>query len=189
MEKPRRSGWAEVFVMAECRHINLTEEMKTARTRIRRGQSGQSLVEYALILVLVAIVAIVALFAVGLATQKGFGLVVGALGQKKDAAGAIVIDLAQCGVMPGMTGLRVEGTTSYDASQLTVSSTIPTVLDTSYNPIPLSSLLVTGGPGPFVWSAPFAMTADLGLCPPSIVIQSKDGAIAVSPLEVVVPLP
>jgi Flp pilus assembly pilin Flp len=187
-EKPWRTGWAEVFVMAAYRYINLTERMKTARTRIRRGKSGQSLVEYALILVLVAIVAIVALFAVGLATQKNFGIIVGALGQKKNA-GVITIEVAQCGVNHEIhfTGFWVTGSTDLAPSQLTVSADVPTVIGPGGSPVPLSSIPVTGGSGgPFQWNPQLAGigTEDSSLCPREIVIQSKDGAIAVSPIEI-----
>src|ERR1700694_590290 len=63
--------------------------------RLRKSQSGQGLVEYALILVLVALAVIVAAFLVGQATTRIFGVVLGATGGKADT-GATQIYAAEC---------------------------------------------------------------------------------------------
>jgi Flp pilus assembly pilin Flp len=59
---------------------------------------GQSLVEYALLLLLVAVVVIGIVYGVGLAAQCIFGQISGTLGTRRDAQGQaqIVIEVAQC---------------------------------------------------------------------------------------------
>ena len=61
--------------------------MTTSAAHHRRTQSGQSLVEYALLLALVATVAIVVLFGIGLSVQRVYGLIAGVLGAKHDSTG------------------------------------------------------------------------------------------------------
>jgi len=78
-----------------------------ARIQKRKTFNGQALVEYALILTLVAVVVIVAAFAIGLATQRLYGVVTAALGGSHNdttANGTIVIDQALCVVTPTATG-------------------------------------------------------------------------------------
>src|SRR4051812_34886298 len=74
--------------------------------KLQKGQEGQGLVEYALVLVLVAVVCIAIMFATGLSVQRVYGLIAGALGAKHNTENykgeGIVIDLAQCYVIsPG----------------------------------------------------------------------------------------
>jgi len=152
--------------------------MTTSAAHQRRTQSGQSLVEYALLLALVATVAIVVLFGIGLSVQRVYGLIAGVLGAKHDSAGGahtIVIDTALCVSVAatGKTGLWVTGSTSDPLSSLTGSTE-------------------HGGQGPvspdaagFVYNPQIASTADVSQCPKAVVIQSQSGAIAITPLTVV----
>ncbi len=142
-----------------------------------RTLRAQSLAEYALALGLVAIVVIVIAFGIGLADQRIFGLVAGALGAKHDTQGGhyITIDSAPCISVAAtqQTGLYVTGTYGgMDISDLTGSSQFG-----------LMGVEVNGTPGNFVYHPMISSTAaDLGLCPKSVVIQGKDGSLAEAPL-------
>ena len=154
-----------------------------APKRLPKRARGQSLVEYALIIVLVGIVAIVALFLVGLAAERIFGITVAALGTKVDnVRGHIVIDTAQCvkWISANTLGLQVWGTTDEDPANLTASTerVVGTSLTGELMPITLNGTT----PNTFMLNREFADTADWSLCPQAIVIQAKDGVMAGSQL-------
>ena len=158
--------------------------------RIGNGERGQGLAEYALILVLVAIVVIVAAASVGLAVQRLYGVVAGALGAKHDTVGHLVIEsAAQCWIMPpapptyptGFVGINLTGTTDIPFADLTYSTegSVGTTADGS-------PVLVQGNPvlPNFIVNAILAPSPDASKCPQSVVIQAKTGAIAISPVTV-----
>ncbi len=147
--------------------------MKLARARNR--ENGQGLVEYALILALVAIVVIVVAFVLGQA---------GALGAKYNTSGqhAIEITGAQCIAVQSthQTGLWVVGFTNEDLTALTGST--EQAVGTGLQNLP--SPLDPNGPNGFKFHPLLSQTtADLSLCPRSVVIQSTNGAIALSPVS------
>jgi hypothetical protein len=81
----------------------------------------------------------------------------------------------------GVTGIWVEGTTSEDLDNLTYSSNLSVGTgvggaEIKFEPNP--------GKGTFKINATLAEYPDTSLCPISVVIQAKDGAIAVSPVIV-----
>jgi len=151
----------------------------------RQYQTGQALVEYALILALVAVVVILAAFLLGLATQRVTGVVGGALGVKHDTTGThqIVIESAECMAQPSthLTGLVVYGTTDEDVTTLTGSTEQAVGTGLYGDPRPVTSN--EGVARTFLFNPLLSEAkADLTLCPKSIVIQAKDGSIAVSPV-------
>lgn len=145
------------------------------------AQRGQGLVEYVLILSMVAIVVIGAAFLIGLAVQRVYGIIGGALGAKHDEVAGVVItiDEASCYVVSaavapptGRTGLYVTGTTNVNLADLTGSTD-----------------RAVGGPlnsnaGGFKYQPLFASLPDEGLCPKSVVIQSKNGQLAFAPVQI-----
>jgi Flp pilus assembly pilin Flp len=150
------------------------------KKRLHKREHGQALVEYALILVLVAIVAIVVIGLTGLAVQRIFGVAAGALGAKHGTTGErrIVIDVAACYAQyhKNLTGLWVVGTTNIPLTELTGSteSAVGTV-----------KVDINGTNG-FRYNPNLSeTTADPSLCPKSVVIQAKDGSIAVSPVTLI----
>ena len=150
--------------------------------REHRGERGQGLAEYALTIALVALVVIVAAFAIGLAVQRVYGVVAGALGVKHDTHGThtLVIESANCfaSTSANQTGLWVTGTTDENFSDLTGST--EQAVGTGVNG---QSYPIEPNAGGFLWRPLLATNkADTSLCPTSVVIQAKDGAIAVSPL-------
>src|SRR5258706_16484837 len=156
--------------------------MKLARDRNR--ENGQGLVEYALILALVAVVVIVVAFVLGQAVQHLYGIVGGALGAKYNTSGqhAIEITGAQCIAVQSthQTGLWVVGFTNEDLTSLTGST--EQAVGTGLQNLP--SPLDPNGPNGFKFHPLLSQTAaDLSLCPRSVVIQSTNGAIALSPVS------
>lgn len=151
----------------------------------RRGERGQGLAEYGLILGLVALVVVVAAFAVGLAAQRVYGVIAGALGAKHDTHGAhtLVIENASCvaSTSAAQTGLWITGTTDENLADLTGSTeqAVGTGANGAAYPIEPNA-------GGFLWRPLLATNkADTNLCPTSVVIQAKDGSIALSPLTVI----
>src|SRR5690349_18357556 len=97
--------------------------------RHQHPEQGQGLVEYALIVVLVAILVVGAGYLIGLAAQRIYGIVAGALGASHKTTGARVIEIttAECIADPhqgdsGLTGLWVTGITTEDVMKLTGST-------------------------------------------------------------------
>jgi len=137
-------------------------------------RQGQSAAEYALIIALVAVVVIVVAFLVGLGAQRIYGLVAGALGTHYDTHGNHTIEItsAQCISVAGIkqTGLWVVGNTDEAIADLTGSTELG-----------LSPVSANGG-GFLYHPMIDANNADPTKCPVSVVIQGKDGAIAVAPL-------
>jgi Flp pilus assembly pilin Flp len=158
------------------------------KKRLYKRERGQSLVEYALILVLVAVVAIVALGLVGLAAQRIFGVTVGALGVRHNSTGIIefsqetppmcILRASDPDWPTGFTGILIYGTTSEDLADLTYSSNLSVNTGLGGDPI----VLQENGDGGFSVNHVLADHPDRSLCPSSVVIQSKNGAIAVAPV-------
>jgi hypothetical protein len=145
-------------------------------------------VEYAFVIVLIAIVSIVAAFLIGLAVQRIYGIVTGALGTKGVEirnGKYIEITTAQCMVWPAqnITGLWVVGISNEEVGNLTGSTelAVGTGIDGAASPVEIN------GTAPNFKFHPLlaANVADGKFCPTSIVIQSKSGAIAVSPVTTV----
>ena len=142
-----------------------------------RTQCGQSAAEYALIIGLTAFVVIVVAFLVGLGVQRVYGLVAGALGAHYDTHGNHMIEItsAQCISVAGInqTGLLVTGNTNEAIADLTGSTEL------GLSP-------VNANAGGFLYHPMIDSNhADASKCPVSVVIQGKDGAIAVAPLVIV----
>jgi|GEM_PF-612182 len=134
---------------------------------------GQSAAEYALIIGLAALVVIVVTLLVGLGVQRIYGLVAGALGAHYDTHGKHTIEItsAQCISVAkiGQTGLQVIGNTDEAIADLTGSTEL------GLSP-------VSADAGGFLYHPMIdADHADASKCPVSVVIQGKDGAIAVAP--------
>ncbi len=161
------------------------------RKRLRTREHGQSLVEYALIVVLVAVVAIVVIGLAGLAVQRVFGVAAGALGAKHNTTGVIDISPpgAQCVLGApnppdypnGFTGILIEGTTSENVQDLTYSSNLSVGTGAGGGTI----IIESNGSNGFSIHHVLVMSRDRAYCPSSVVIQGKNGAIAVSPVTVV----
>ncbi|MCC7450366.1 MAG: hypothetical protein IT324_23305 [Anaerolineae bacterium] len=145
-------------------------------------QRGQGLVEYALILALVAVVVVVILFFVGTGVQRTFGVIAAALGVQYNSVGqhSIEITTAQCiAVLPdGPTGLWVLGNTDENVANLTGSTEQAVGMDMDGAPSPVEE----NPPNGFKFYPTLSHTADLSACPKAVVIQAKDGTIAVSPV-------
>jgi Flp pilus assembly pilin Flp len=163
----------------------------------RRPQQGQGLIEYALILALVAVAAIVILGAVGVAVQRVIGLTAGALGAHKNSQVAQVINItaADCFVIDvgssymggafaanGYTGLFIKVDTNVPLDQLNMAGT------ESMLKMPLfedqSTIVPPPGISHYTFRIDLATYTDATRCPHSSVVQSLQGAIAVSPVEV-----
>jgi hypothetical protein len=136
------------------------------------SQSGQGLVEYALILVLVAVAAIVILGLVGWAAQGVMGLAVGGLrgpGSSASNSPSLAITSVRC-----QAGVKivVDLVTAYPASELTLRNDAP---DWYWDGIPTSNSHIVSGLAPNY------------SCPRSVVIQHrKSGNITASGVEQVV---
>ena len=143
---------------------------------------GQAHPEYALTIVLVAISVIVIGTLLGLGIQRIYGVVVGALGTKHNAAGVIDIVAAECIAQQAshLTGLVVYGTTNEHVADLTGSTNLAVGTGIGGNAAPVTSN--GGAPNSFLFNPLLAFNADLSVCPQSVVIQGKDGVIAVSPV-------
>lgn len=174
--------------------------------RLRKTQRGQGLVEYALILVLVALVVIVAAFLVGQATQRIFGIVLGATGGSTGTSGDLYIAEAYCYMSSSetVTSMYVLGYSSGGLGGLYASDDLQAtnVLDQGgsvwhfdqYDATNHSSFFGTppgfpaeGTPGAFVVD-PILATGDIQpqLCPTAITVQDGHGGIAAAPVIVVV---
>jgi Flp pilus assembly pilin Flp len=144
------------------------------------------LVEYALILALVAVAVTVAAFLLGQAAQRVYGIIAGALGATYSSVGqhAIEITTAECIAeqAANRTGLWVVGITNEDVSNLTGSTNLAVGTGIGGAPSPVHA----NGPNGFKFH-PLLLEhgADLSICPASVVIQAKDGAIAISPVTTV----
>lgn len=139
--------------------------------------TGQSAAEYALIIALAAFLVIVVAFLMGLGVQRVYGLVAGALGAHYDTHGNHTIEItsAQCISAAGInqTGLWVTGNTNEAVTDLTGSTEL------GLSP-------VSADAGGFLYHPMIDSNhADASKCPVSVVIQGKDGAIAVAPLVIV----
>jgi Flp pilus assembly pilin Flp len=162
------------------------------RRRLHRREYAQSLVEYALILALVALVAIVVIGLTGLAVQRVFGVAAGALGAKHDTKGVLKITTAECAVyhtgqgafVNGLTGINLLGETSEPLESLTYSSNLSVGEGGVGGQYGTAMTFEPNGTGGFKIQRVIADHPDSRLCPASIVIQSKSGAIAVSPVTI-----
>jgi len=143
----------------------------------RRAQEGQTAVEYAITIVLVSMVVIAVTLFVGFGISRIYGLVAGALGAHYDTHGKHTIEIisAQCisSTRVNQTGLWVIGNTDEAIADLTGSTELG-----------LSPVSANGG-GFLYHPMIDANNADATKCPVSVVIQGKDGAIAVAPLVIV----
>jgi pilus assembly protein Flp/PilA len=146
-------------------------------------ESGQGLVEYALILALVAVVVVAVASLLGPALQRVYGVITASLGSKYDTVAphhAIKIEKAQCIALQSanLTGLWVVGYTDQDVANLTGSTerAVGTGLDG------LASPVEDNGDGGFKFHPLLVYSADLSVCPKAVVIQALDGAIAVAPV-------
>ncbi len=152
----------------------------------KHSQRGQSAVEYAILIALVAIVVIAIVFGIGLAVERGFGIIVGALGAKRDATGQNVIEIttAQCigSQTQNLTGLWVVGNTNIDISTLTGSTNL--AIGTGLGGAPFQ--IQPNGANGFKFNPLLANGVDLTVCPKSVVIQAQDGTEAVSPVTTLV---
>ncbi len=151
-----------------------------------RKESGQGMVEYALILALVAVAAMTVLSLVGLSVQRSLAVVAGVMGADHDMNDRAILQIvtAQCIAVAssGLTGMWVTGVTDQDISTLTASSEqgINVGVDG------LSAGVVASGPNTFQYNPLLAYRADVGVCPRTIVVQSASGAVAIAPVDVVV---
>jgi Flp pilus assembly pilin Flp len=166
------------------------------RNKLRRGARGQGMVEYALILVLGAVAVIVATFAIGLAVQRLYGVVVGALGTKASVTNAshatITIAEAKCYLAPNHVnpdsskGVVAMWVTGYYSSGLSVSDlTASTNYSVGTGVNNMVALVKPNGANSFLWNPDLKFaTTDSKYCPIAVVIQSKDGVLAASPVMV-----
>lgn len=154
---------------------------------IRAKSSGQGLVEYALILALAALVVIGVGALMGMAVQRIYGIVIGALGTNAPAAGgSIEITEAICHVVEyqDRMGLVITGTNSSDLSGSLVGSTnysyknARAEINNSVTTVSQTSLTT------FEWR-PKIIEAGVSssLCPVSIVIQSGT-RVAAAPVTI-----
>jgi Flp pilus assembly pilin Flp len=141
--------------------------------------------EYALILALVAVVVIVAAFAIGLAVQRIYGVAAAALGVKRNSAGPQhtieITDPALCiaSESQNKTGLWIVGLTDMDVADLTGSTEVAVGTGMAGDLSPVEP----NGDGGFKFHPLLAYSVDLSVCPKTIVIQAKDGTIALAPVK------
>ncbi|MEP7290013.1 MAG: Flp family type IVb pilin [Chloroflexota bacterium] len=155
------------------------------KSKLRKRTKGQGLVEYALILALVAVVTIAGAWAMGQAIKRVFGVVGGALGKNNSVVGTFEIQSANCWVVtspaPAKTGLVVLGFTTKPVTTLIGSTNKYVGTDVNGDPAPVTS----NGGNTFIWQPYLSFTtANASLCPPSVVIQAKDGSTIFSPVTV-----
>jgi len=141
------------------------------------AQQGQAAVEYAITIVLVSMVVITIMLLAGFGISRIYGLVAGALGAHYDTHGKHTIEItsAECisSTRVNQTGLWVIGNTDEAIADLTGSTEL------GLSP-------VSADAGGFLYHPMIdADHADVSKCPVSVVIQGKDGAIAVAPLVIV----
>ncbi len=144
---------------------------------MKRRFSGQSLIEYAFAITLVSIVVIAAAFALGLITQRVYGIIKGALGGTGDGSlttHSITIDPggAQCIAVASAhhTGLWVTGSTDENLANVTgLTETGPSTVNANGSGFVFNPMVDSNN-------------ANVNECPASVVIQAKDGTIAVAPL-------
>jgi len=113
----------------------------------------------------------------GFGISRIYGLVAGALGAHYDTHGKHTIEItsAQCISVAkiGQTGLQVIGNTDESIADLTGSTEL------GLSP-------VSANAGGFIYHPMIdSHHADSSKCPVSVVIQGKDGAIAVAPLVII----
>jgi Flp pilus assembly pilin Flp len=145
-------------------------------------RKGQGLIEYALILVLVAVVVIFVTALMGQSAQRIMGLVAAMLGTKHGSENLEIL-YTECYVHTGAgarTGIWVRGKTSYPVTEL-IGSTEKnfggTIAPNDVGPGPT-------GPGTFKYQVTLDSTSgNAGVCPRGVVIQSKNGDIAVWPVQ------
>ncbi len=139
-----------------------------------RRQHGQSLVEYALIIVLLAVVAIGVLLILGTQLQRVYGLVSAVLGQSYNTTGqhTLTITSAKCVALTSahQTGLLISGNTDEPITDLMGS--------TELGGAPVSD----NGSGFLYHPMVDSTTADTSKCPRGVVIQARDGSIAFAPV-------
>ena len=154
---------------------------KRLRRKVR-GVRGQGLAEYGLILALVAIVVIVVLSLVGMAVNRGLGLVLGSLGgQKNDPSAASsetdAIDIAQasCYIVTASNETQIiislNTSPNIDVADLTISTPNGTLTEP-----------ITGSPTAYSQTTTIS-GIDPANCPLTVVVQSKR-ATAVKPVSV-----
>ena len=141
--------------------------------QISRTERGQAAVEYAITIVLVSMVVIAIMLFAGFGISRIYGLVAGALGAHYDTHGKHTIEItsAECisSTRVNQTGLWVIGNTDEAIADLTGSTEL------GLSP-------VSADAGGFLYHPMIdADHADASKCPVSVVIQGKDGAIAVAP--------
>jgi Flp pilus assembly pilin Flp len=164
-----------------------------------RTQSGQGLVEYALILAIVAIGAILILKLLGLAVERIFGITTASLGGKAQSAGAEIINItgADCYVISvgssyaggafaatGYTGYFLKVDTNVPFDQLYTAGTEQDPMMGIFSP--QTEIVAPPAISHITFSKDIAPFADGGLCPRTSVVQSLRGAIAVGPVNVMV---
>jgi len=163
----------------------------------QRKQQGQSLVEYALILVIVAVASIVAIGLIGPAINRGLGVTVGGLKGKMNAAAAPGVGASNViyissvpanspydsGGAVGQAVCTNNGTSRFVKLNIVTSSDIGQndfifTLDSKILPASL-----TGGP---TWAAVVTLSSnasDKSVCPQSVVVTARK-AIAIAPVVV-----
>jgi Flp pilus assembly pilin Flp len=137
----------------------------------RKSQKGQGLTEYAIIIALVAIVCVIILGLVGLAVNRNYGLVAGALGAKKEIRSAqyyVYFDNnpPQCGFIGGTS---TRGFYAQFFSDILNPNEFTIATDTGFVP----TLIDNSGGGPGIGNWKIQMPLPDGMpCPTSLVIQT-----------------
>lgn len=164
-------------------------------------QAGAGMVEYALVLVLVAVGTIVILGLAGVGAQRLYGIVGGVLGAKKsESSGSIhgqVINItsANCYVIAvgssydgglyaatGFTGYFLRVDTNVPLDQLNTAGTEQTLMMSVY--AAQTTMVTPPGISNITFRMDSAHYPDASLCPRAAVVQSLQGSIAISPVEV-----
>jgi Flp pilus assembly pilin Flp len=140
-------------------------------------------VEYVVILALVSLVVILTGSLLGPAINRIFGIATGAMGTHYNTVGSghtIEIVTAECIAIQSqnLTGLWVTGNTDEPLEKLVGSTNLAVGTGMNGDSSPVES----NGPGSFKFHPLLSQTADLSVCPTSVVIQANDGAIALSPI-------
>jgi Flp pilus assembly pilin Flp len=149
----------------------------------KRSYRGQGLAEYALIIALVAIVVVAIGLVLGLAVQRGFGLVTGALNNTSSNSGSLMITNSVCGTVPGQTGMRVHGLTNIPLDQLQMETNLTANgdgwdSDKDGSKEVTQFVLHNSTSGTFLWNPMIDATTDnLDLCPSVVFVRTKNGTI------------
>lgn len=151
----------------------------------KRSHRGQGLAEYALIIALVAIVVVAIGLVLGLAVQRGFGLVVGGLQNNASTdSGKLLIEKAYCAVSSTQTGMWVTGLTTIPLSDLEVETNQSSAnkalkaSDGTYRIFPPEE---NGSAGTFKWNPTIHDSQpNLSYCPTTIFIRNKRGSVGAS---------